>query len=208
MKQYENVTCPQLAFNWSIKLIESFLIPILLAFLFDDVFLKVAFIAFGVLDYIISSMLTGYGFSVMKAFVWFKIGQNGVSNAFYKIVWNEIQLESIYFEHIKIKRTLTNNHKLKFVAGDCGIVMMIQKEKSNSTFKNYSLKKTVCIPLNAHTKTALLKNCPEGSTVKNALNEFDEEYILELICEKESKTNNKKSKLAVSALEICEDRVK
>lgn len=207
MENYKSITCPQLAFNWSIKLIESFLIPILLSFLLDELFLKVAFITFGVLDYIISSLLTTYGFSVIKAFIWFKVDQDGISNFFCKIRWDEIQLENIYFEHIRIKRTLTNNHKLKFVSGDCGVVMMVQKKNTaNTNFKKYSLKNAICIPLNAQTRTALVKNCSNNFTIKNALVEFQEEYILEMLSKHKLKVNKKKYNCVIPATEVYKDR--
>ena len=204
MKKYENFTCPLMAGGWTIKILQSFLLPFLITFLFEEWFLKIAIMLLGVVEYIISSMLTRYGFAIHKSFVWMRINSDGLSNAFCKISWDEIKIENIHFEHLRIKKKTTNRRQLRFVTGDFGIAMIIQKEPdNNTTFKNYSLKKGICLPLDAKSKGAILRNCPENSPLKDLLSGLSVEAIRELISQKELKKESKKAR-TVSAQEIIE----
>ena len=184
---YTDFACPKFALSWIFILIKSLFISLALVILFDDTFMKTAGVFFGILEYYTCCQLTEYGFSLNKIFIPTKISTHGISNLFCKIKWNEV--EQVCFEHLKTKTTPRNHYRLKYVNDDFGLIMLIHKKKENAdkSFKKCPLRQTICVSLNVKTKSAILRNCPEGLLMRDVARTANEITILERIskCETE-----------------------
>ena len=151
MKKITKFTCPKMA----LRIVVHYIIEASLLFLVLLVkYLPVQLL--GVFAVVLSNFmfikLNGYGASIFRSFIRVRISEKGISNAFCKIKWEEIQRTE--YEYLEIKCNARTNKYIRLIAGKYGLVLFVSKiqSKEEITFNNYSLKNTICMPFDENIK--------------------------------------------------------
>ena len=91
---------------------------------------------------------SGFGMSIFRSLIVVKFNEREIKNKFCSIKFDEI--ETIKIEQIEFKKFFYDSTSKRL--RDCGLVLIISKNKeSNLTFKDFSLKDSICLPYSKKT---------------------------------------------------------
>ena len=151
MKKITKFTCPKMA----LRIVVHYIIEASLLFLVLLVkYLPVQLL--GVFGVVLSNFMfikfNGYGASIFRSFIRVRISEEGISNAFCKIKWEEIR--RVEYEYLEIKYNARRHQYIWNITTKYGLVLFVSKIQSNEkiTFNNYSLKNTICMPFDENIK--------------------------------------------------------
>ena len=178
MKKIQIFTCGKMAWRLILAIVVAFAMPIVFLWVSDDIFLRIVIAIFSVLGIFFVILTNGYGFSILRCLIPVKIDSEGISNCFCSIKWEEIK--GMQFERVKIEKIMRTK-SIIITNGEYGVVLIVHKNESDvpseentniKTFKNYSLKNSICVPVSIKTLQKISQIFPENNEFKEAYREL------------------------------------